>query len=78
MLIDKDVHKSHFIRMELRGLLGMGETAVFVLIDAITMIIDFQSLRSHHPVSKAVQRSARQRDERLMTSTGTGGTLRSE
>jgi uncharacterized protein YrrD len=42
LLIDKDVQKVRFIRVESGGFLGIGETAVFVPIDAITMITDVE------------------------------------
>jgi len=40
LLFDADVQKVRYIRVESGGFLGMGETAAFVPIDAITMITD--------------------------------------
>jgi sporulation protein YlmC with PRC-barrel domain len=40
LLIDEDDRKVHFMRVESRGFLGVGETKVFIPIDAITMITD--------------------------------------
>ena len=40
LLIDADVQKVRFIRVESGGFLGVGETKVFIPIDAITMVTD--------------------------------------
>jgi sporulation protein YlmC with PRC-barrel domain len=40
LLFDADVQRVRFLRVESGGFLGMGETTVFVPIDAITMITD--------------------------------------
>jgi sporulation protein YlmC with PRC-barrel domain len=40
MLIDEDDRRIRFMRVESGGFLGVGETKVFIPIDAITMITD--------------------------------------
>ena len=40
LMIDADVQKVRFLLVESGGFLGMGETAVFIPINAITMITD--------------------------------------
>jgi uncharacterized protein YrrD len=42
LLFDADVQKVRYIRVESGGFLGMGETTVFIPIDAITMITDVE------------------------------------
>jgi sporulation protein YlmC with PRC-barrel domain len=54
LLIDKDDRRVCFIRVESGGFLGMGETQVFIPIDAITMITDVDVWidQSHEHVSR--------------------------
>jgi uncharacterized protein YrrD len=54
LLIDKDDRRVCFIRVESGGFLGVGETKVFIPIDAITMITDIEVWidQSHEHVSR--------------------------
>jgi len=54
LLIDKDDRRVCFIRVESGGFLGMGETKVFIPIDAITMITDIEVWidQSHEHVAR--------------------------
>jgi sporulation protein YlmC with PRC-barrel domain len=55
LLIDEDDRKVRFMRVESGGFLGMGETKVFIPIDAITMITDIEVRinQSHEHVARA-------------------------
>jgi sporulation protein YlmC with PRC-barrel domain len=54
LLIDEDVQKVLFMRVESGGFLGVGETKVFIPIDAITMItdVDVRIDQSHEHVAR--------------------------
>jgi uncharacterized protein YrrD len=54
LLIDKDDRRVCFIRVESGGILGMGETKVFIPIEAITMITDIDVWidQSHEHVAR--------------------------
>jgi len=55
LLIDEDDRQVRFMRVESGGFLGMGETKVFIPIDAITMITDIEVRinQSHEHVARA-------------------------
>jgi sporulation protein YlmC with PRC-barrel domain len=55
LLIDERDRKVRFLRVESGGFLGIGETKVFIPIDAITMItdIDVRINQSHEHVARA-------------------------
>jgi sporulation protein YlmC with PRC-barrel domain len=55
LLIDEDDRKVHFMRVESGGFLGMGETKVFIPVDAITTItdVDVRINQSHEHVVRA-------------------------
>jgi uncharacterized protein YrrD len=54
LLIDEDVQRVLFMRVESGGFLGVGETKVFIPIDAITMItdVDVRIDQSHEHVAR--------------------------
>ena len=55
LLIDEDDEKVRFMRVESGGFLGLGETKVFIPIDAITRITDVDVCinQSHEHVARA-------------------------